>query len=111
MSKLYQKFVMISFVSVLACNAYAEIPYCPGTHLYGSKNMALQRVVKHFADQNACEIGSNCLLNFDQVKYSIAWTEPCRASAAKGNDPKGSTFICEHGMCTPYGFSSPAAGY
>jgi hypothetical protein len=105
------KLLTLIIVGALTSSVYANIPYCPGTDVKGSKHDALQYVVKTFADQNDCKIGNNCLLNFDTVKYSIAWSEPCPKSAAKLNDPNGSTFVCKQGLCVPYGFSYPSAKY
>lgn len=107
---MYNKLVLV-LAGVFASSAYAEIPYCPGTEVTGGKHSALQYVVETFAAENHCSIGTNCLLNFDGVKYSIAWSEDCPESAQRGNDPKGSTFICKDGLCVPYGFSSPSAQY
>ena len=108
---MMRKNILLGLATIFASSAYADIPYCPGTEVHGSKNNALQYVVETFASQNNCIIGSNCLLNFDGVKYSIAWAVDCPGSAQRGNDPKGSTFICTHGTCFPYGFSSPNADY
>jgi hypothetical protein len=112
MYKLPGKLIITCISSLLALNAFADdIPYCKGTSVMGSKHTALQTVVKSFAAENKCKIGKNCLLNFDTVKYSIAWSEPCVASEARLNDAKGSTFLCDQGKCVPYGFSNPSANY
>lgn len=108
---MMRKKLLLGLAGIFASSAYADIPYCPGTEVNGGKNHALQYVVETFAAENNCIIGSNCILNFDEVKYSIAWSEDCAGSAQRGNDPKGSTFICKDGMCYPYGFSSPFAQY
>ncbi len=97
--------------SVLATSAYADIPYCSGTSVTGAQSDALQYVVQQFADENHCDIGTNCILNFDDVKYSIAWSGNCAESASKNNDPRGSTFVCANGVCYPLGFSEPNAAY
>ncbi|MCD6039390.1 MAG: hypothetical protein K0S27_790 [Gammaproteobacteria bacterium] len=93
--------------------SYAAIPYCSGTAvpIDKDKDQALQYVVTQFAAENGCKIGNNCLSNFDEVKYFIGWTEPCIASAKRGNDPNSSTFICSRGICQPYGFFSPIKSY
>lgn len=106
-----KKLISLFLAGFVVANAYASIPYCPGTDVKGSKHDALQYVITTFANQNNCFIGSNCILNFDGVKYSIAWAQDCVASKNKGNDPKGSTFICTNGKCTPFGFSEPHANY
>jgi hypothetical protein len=108
---MMRKKLFLGLVSIFASSAYADIPYCPGTEVAGSKHNALQYVVDTFAGEHNCVIGSNCILNFDGVKYSIAWSEDCSGSADRGNDPKGSTFICKDGKCYPYGFVSPSADY
>ena len=91
---------------------YAAIPYCDGTKpVTGKKHHALQYVVKTFANQYHCEIDTSCLINFELYKYAIAWAKDCPESGALNNDPKGSTFICLHGECAPYGFDYPNATY
>jgi hypothetical protein len=97
--------------ALLSANVHAAIPYCSGTEVTGSKHIALQHVINTFANENNCSIGDNCILNFNQVKYSIAWSKECMDSANKGNSPYGSTFVCEHGACLPLGFHSPLAEY
>ena len=97
--------------SIFASSVYADIPYCSGTQVQGSKHQALQKVVKAFARENHCVIDKNCLLNFDDVKYAIVWAKGCPDSAQRGNDPSGSTFTCYQGVCTPFGFLLPEAFY
>jgi hypothetical protein len=97
--------------SIFAASVYADIPYCAGTQVQGSKHQALQNVVKEFARMNRCVIGSNCLLNYDGAKYHISWAKDCKRSAGQGNDPKGSSFICSEGVCTPYGYFLPEDFY
>ena len=112
MLKLYnKKLTLFGSLCLLVSNVHADIPYCNGTQVTGSKHIALQAVVQTFAIENNCKIGNNCLHNFDKIKYSIAWSEPCWDSAARGNDEKGSTFLCTRGYCTPYGFFSPYTAY
>ncbi len=106
-----KKIALGFLASIFLSSAFADIPYCSGTDVTGSKHQALQYVIKSFAAQYKCDIGSNCILNFDHVKYSIAWSKNCLDSQRKGNDPKGSTFICKSGTCTPLGFSQPSADY
>ena len=107
---------MKKLLIVLACsfltNVYAaEIPYCSGSDAKGGKGDALQRVVHQFANKHNCDIGTNCLLNFNKVNYSIAWAKDCPDSAKKGNSAQGSTFTCEMGVCTPLGFKFPRETY
>jgi hypothetical protein len=109
MKNLTIKAATFTLFSFLAASAYASIPYCPGTTVTGSKHQALQYVVNKFAETYGCEIGSNCLLNFDGFKYSIAWDNHCAAS--RSNDPRGATFACQNGTCTPYGYGNPSASY
>lgn len=106
-----KKILTLIASSVFASTLYAEIPYCSGTSLTGAKSDALQLVVAQFASENKCIIGDNCILNFDKIKYSIAWAQDCEDSAQKGNDAKGSTFVCASGVCHPLGFYSPHAAY
>lgn len=98
-------------VSIFSSSVYAEIPYCSGTQVQGSKHQALQTVVSTFANENHCDTGNNCLHHFDDVKYAINWADDCPQSANRGNDPRGSTFICDEGVCLPLGFSLPEAFY
>jgi len=105
------KKLLLLALSISISTTYAAIPYCPGTRVTGYKNQALQYVVATFAKNSHCVVGNNCLQNFDQVKYSIAWKELCSESAAKGNDPNGSTFICQDGQCHPLGFAEPLGLY
>lgn len=107
-----KKIGLAILASSLISSVYADIPYCNGTKpMTGNKNQALQYVVQTFANENHCEIGTNCLINFHKYKYAIAWSKECPDSAAIGNDPQGSTFICKKGECVPYGFSYPSATY
>jgi hypothetical protein len=108
---MMRKKILLVLATVFTSSVFAEIPYCPGTEVNGGKHNALQYVVDTFANENNCVIGSNCILNFDGIKYSIAWAVDCPGSAQRGNDPKGSTFICMEGQCYPYGFSLPSAEY
>jgi len=108
MKRLPVTIIMLLFAST----AFASIPYCPGTLVTSSKDRALQSVITEFAKENDCQIGGHhCILNFAKVKYSIAWAKPCPKSAARKNDPKGSTFICMDGVCKPLGFNSPSEFY
>lgn len=106
-----KKIIPLLLIGVFASTANASIPYCAGTQVEGSKHQALQYVVNTFTLENHCTIGNNCILNFDSNKYSIAWAKDCIGSANKGNDPKGSTFVCSNGECHPLGFHSPNAPY
>ena len=107
-----KKIGLAILASSIISTAFADIPNCDGTkNATGSKNQALQYVVKAFANENHCEIGANCLINFHKYKYAIAWAKDCPDSAARANDPKGSTFICKHKVCTPFGFDYPSATY
>lgn len=106
-----KKIIPLLLIGLFTASANATIPYCTGTHVEGSKHDALQYVVKTFASENNCVVGTNCILNFDSVKYSIAWDKDCSDSANKGNNPKGSTFVCSNGECHPLGFQSPNASY
>lgn len=107
-----KKLGLAILLSSLISTVYADIPYCDGTkQATGNKHHALQYVVNAFANENHCEIGNGCLINFHKYKYAIAWAKDCPDSEARGNDPKGSTFICQHGQCTPFGFYSPSATY
>jgi predicted TIM-barrel enzyme len=100
-----KKGLMFLLPALLISSAYADIPYCVETQPPSpSKNAALQYVVKEFANMFGCEVGSNCLQNFQMSKYSVAWAGRCAAG-------KGSTFICDNGSCYPYGFSYPRASY
>ncbi len=106
-----KKLITLFLAGFVASSAYASIPYCSGTTVKGSKHDALQYVIATFASQNNCVIGTNCILNFDGIKYSVAWAKDCVASKKKGNDAKGSTFVCSAGNCSPFGFSEPHANY
>jgi len=98
--------------SLLVSNAFADVPYCVGEEVSGEKSAALQQVIKSFAEENNCVIGNqNCIHNFDSIKYHISWSEDCIGSARRGNDPTGSTFICDNGVCHPFGFNYPRANY
>ncbi|MBI2784799.1 MAG: hypothetical protein HYX60_00195 [Legionella longbeachae] len=99
-----KKLILVCLASFVASSTYASIPYCSGTDVKGSKHDALQSVIKTFAIQNNCNIGTNCILNFDDVKYSIAWDTYCVGA-------KGATFVCKNGKCNPFGFSQPSANY
>lgn len=101
--------VLLANLSLTAA-AYANIPYCPGTHVKGNKHHALQYVITSFAHENNCE-EAHCVQNFDQNKYAVTWGKDCPDSARRGNDPAGSTFICQNHECTPLGFSLPQATY
>lgn len=107
------KKILLAAILIICSSAASStsIPYCPGTVVSASKSQALQQVIKKFANMNDCKIGNNCILNFEKIKYSIVWSEPCPNSALLGNDPDGSTFICDAGYCYPYGFSYPVAKY
>lgn len=105
------KKTLFVLAGIFASSVYADIPYCSGTSVQGSKHNALQSVVRDFAKQYNCSIGSNCILNFNTVKYSIAWAKDCPDSARHGNDRKGSTFVCDAGVCQPLGFDFPSANY
>ncbi|MBA2651395.1 MAG: hypothetical protein H0U73_03890 [Tatlockia sp.] len=106
-------FIRIVFLCsiIFAPSVFAVIPYCPGTQVNSSKHQALQKVVRDFAKENHCVIGKNCLHNFDTIKYHISWAKGCLQSAARDNDPRGSTFICSEGVCSPFGFFFPEAFY
>lgn len=106
-----KKIIPLLLIGVFSSSVNASIPYCAGTQVEGSKHQALQYVINTFALENHCIIGNNCILNFDSIKYSIAWAKDCKESANKGNDAKGSTFICSEGKCYPLGFHSPNASY
>jgi hypothetical protein len=106
-----KKLIMAFITSASISTAFACVPYCDGTTVEGNKDLALQHVVTAFAKENNCDLGTNCLMNFNTDSYSIAWAEACDGSAHKGNDPLGSTFICEHHTCRPLGFFWPIAVY
>ena len=106
-----KKTISLLLMGLFSSAVNADIPYCSGTQVDGSKHQALQYVVSTFAIENHCLIRGNCILNFDSVKYSIAWAADCADSAKKGNDPKGSTFVCSQGQCQPLGFFTPQASY
>src|SRR5690349_17160260 len=96
-------FIIIS--SLVVSSANAAVPYCAETTPPPPlEDHALQTVVAEYAQQHGCEVGNNCLLNFDQFKYSVAWKRSCAAGS-------GSTFICQNHVCHPYGFSDPRARY
>lgn len=96
--------------NLVLSSAYANIPYCPGTKVKGKKDQALQQVITSFAQNLHC-VEANCIQNFDQNKYAVTWGENCADSEALGNDPAGSTFICDNHQCTPLGFDWPSANY
>lgn len=96
---------------MFAYTGAAAIPYCAGTMVAGEKAAALEEVISRFAAAHECELGDACIVNFAQVKYAIDWAKPCPKSAARGNSPTSSTFICQNGACTPLGFASPRAAY
>ena len=106
-----KKSIPLLLIGVFTSSVNASIPYCSGTQVEASKDQALQYVINTFALENHCTIGTNCILNFDSIKYSIAWAKDCMDSSKKGNDPKGSTFVCSYGECHPLGFHSPKAPY
>lgn len=107
-----KKMIFMFAATILTSHAYAFVPYCSGEEVTGSKSQALQQVIQEFANENGCVLNqTNCIHNFDEVKYHISWGEYCDNSARRGNDPKGSTFICEDGACFPYGFYFPRANY
>ncbi len=104
-------FLSLGFLFASHFALAADIPYCPGTQVEGSKHEALQYVVKTYAHHHLCRTSTSCLLNYDTVKYAITWDKPCPGSAIIGNSPNGSTFICNNGMCNPLGMSMPSAAY
>lgn len=106
-----KKIILIFLIGIFTSMSYANIPYCAGTTVKGSKHKALQYVIETFAKENNCLIGENCIRRFDKIRYAIAWAEACDGSARRGNDPKGSTFVCSKGFCHPDGFYEPNATY
>lgn len=106
-----KKIISLFLIGFFTSSANASIPYCSGTQVTGDKSRALQNVISTFALENKCIIGTNCILNFNSIKYSIAWSQDCIDSAKKGNDPKGSTFVCSEGTCNPLGFRNPKDNY
>jgi hypothetical protein len=104
-----KKIIALVFGSLIFSSAQAaDIPYCSGTKVTGSKHVALQQLVQGFASQFNCKVGRNCILNFNKVDYHIAWVGWCLNPVS---EPQGTTFVCYKGKCTPTGTDHPATYY
>lgn len=104
-----KKIFALLFGSLLFSSAQAaDIPYCKGTKVTGSKHVALQQLIQEWINQFHCKVGNNCILNFNKVDYHIAWVGWCSNPVS---DPRGTTFICDKGKCTPAGTDRPVTYY
>lgn len=101
-------FALIFGCLVLSSAQAGDIPYCSGTKVTGSKHVALQQLVQGFASQFDCNIGRNCILNYNKVYYHIAWARWCPNPVS---EPTGTTFMCYEGKCTPTGSNHPVTYY
>lgn len=106
---LMRKMLALVFGCFVVSSAQAaDIPYCSGTKVTGSKHVALQQLVHQFAGTFDCKIGRNCILNFNKIYYHIAWDKWCPNPVS---EPQGTTFVCTKGKCTPTGTDRPATYY